>query len=117
MRKELNDCCFIYTLKQTGKFSEDKLNLMRLRIKTRYLSQGNIKKICDEFMIKIFISKINENPECKDKKRKILNNGHNFIGCEDEFIPINYATASILSTTLYDKVMNEDCPLHQSVYI
>ena len=59
---------------------------MRLRIKTRYLSQGNIKKICDEFMIKIFISKINENPECKDKKRKILNNGHYFIGCDKTFI-------------------------------
>ena len=83
MRKELNDCCFIYALKQTGKFSKDELNLMRLRIRTRYLSQGNIKKICDEFMIKIFISKINENPECKDKKRKILNNGHNFICCKE----------------------------------
>ena len=64
MRKELNDCCFIYTLKQTGKFSEDKLNLMRLRIITCYLPQGKIKKICDEFKINIFISKINENLEC-----------------------------------------------------
>ena len=64
MRKELNDCCFIYALKQTGKFSEDKLNLMRLRIKTCYLPQGKIKKICDEFKINIFISKINENLEC-----------------------------------------------------
>ena len=64
MRKELNDCCFIHTLKQTGKFSEDKLNLMRLRIKTCYLPQGKIKKICDEFKINIFISKINENLEC-----------------------------------------------------
>ena len=43
MIKELNDCCFIYVLKQTDKFSEDELNLMRLRIITHYLSQGNIK--------------------------------------------------------------------------
>ena len=43
MIKELNDCCFIYVLKQTGKFSEDELNLMRLRIITHYLSKGNIK--------------------------------------------------------------------------
>ena len=63
MRKELNDCCFIYALKQTGKFSKDELNLMRLRIKTRYLSQGNIKNIFDEFKNKINISKTNENSE------------------------------------------------------
>ena len=190
-RKELNDCCFIYALKQTGKFTEEELNVMRLRIKSRYLSQGNIKKICDEFKIKIIIFKINDDTECKNKKRKVINNDHNFIGYENatpdrtftfclyedhyylyertpfttdyinnidiapidatnkrcrknkdgslswkavnpdkeqshfmmsdkliislmkqnKFIPINYATASILSTTLYDKVKNKDYPL------
>ena len=51
-RKELNDCCFVYALKMSGKFSEDELNTIRLRIRNRNLSQTAVRAICEEFGIK-----------------------------------------------------------------
>ena len=77
-RDELNDCCFIYALKQTGCYSENDLNLMRLRINNRYLSQSSINSICEEFHIKIHLTYINEDAKrkkatiqsCKAGKRK-----------------------------------------------
>ena len=67
-RDELNDCCFIYALKQTGCYSENDLNLMRLRINNRYLSQSSINSICEEFNIKIKLSYINEDDKHNKKK-------------------------------------------------
>ncbi|MBO7121451.1 MAG: hypothetical protein J6V79_03575, partial [Bacilli bacterium] len=80
MRSELEDCCFIYALKQTGKFSEEELNLMRLRIKTRYLSQKSIEALCSEFHIKVFVHPIELNEGNKKKTKNVRSNKKNFIG-------------------------------------
>ena len=185
-REELNDCCFIYSLKQTGKFTEDELDLMRLRIKSRYISQGNISKLCEEFKIKLIVSRIDEGAT-KNKRTKVINHGNKYLGYanadkdktftfalyeehyfieektqftsnyiehiddapidafnkrlrkvrgvykwvnetetkrfisssdlirslmkQNKFIPIDYATGSILSTTLYDNVKDRDFKL------
>ena len=69
-REELNDCCFIYALKQTGSYTDDVLNKIRLRINNRYLSQSSINSLCEEFKIKIKLSYINEN-DSSNKKRII----------------------------------------------
>ena len=179
-REELNDCCFIYAVKQTGKFTEEQLNLMRMRIKSRYLSIGKIAEICEEFKFKVITRKI----ELTKKAEKIETKGKNFIGYKDaspemtfnfdlfeehwmihidktdftsdfikhideapedafnkrftkgkwmntndesrfisssnlikelfkqnKFTPINYATASILKTTLYDYIKDKDFSL------
>ena len=45
--KNYDDCCLIYALKQSGKFDENELNLMRLRIKRNYLSQADLKNLCE----------------------------------------------------------------------
>ena len=50
MRPKLEDC-LIYAFKQTGQFTEEELNLMRVRIKTRYISQDALKELCKEFHI------------------------------------------------------------------
>ena len=50
-RKELNDCCFVYALQQSGKISEEELNSIRLRIRNRNLSQTQMRTICEEFEI------------------------------------------------------------------
>ena len=60
-RKELNDCCFIYALQQTGEYTEEELNKMRLRINTRYLTHSSIENLCQEFKINLKITCINEN--------------------------------------------------------
>jgi len=182
-RSELDDCCFIYALKQTGKFDEGQLNLMRMRIKSRYLSVKSINSICEEFKIKLILRRI----DLEDKTEKIKAKGDKFIGYKEaseemtfnidlfndhwmihedktpfsasyikniniapedaevksyelkhgvykwvnhnpiryissskmilelmkqnKFIPINYATAAILKTTLYESVKDKDFPL------
>ena len=67
-REELNDCCFIYALKQTGSYTDDELNKIRLRINNRYLSQSSINSLCEEFKIKIKLSYINENDNTNKKR-------------------------------------------------
>ena len=44
-RKELNDCCFIYALQQTGEYTEEELNRIRLRINSRYLTHSSIEHL------------------------------------------------------------------------
>ena len=74
-REELNDCCLIYALKISGLFSEEELNLMRMRIKTRYLSFKTLKELCQEFHIKIIKHKIDEEAKGKNKtKNEIIGN-------------------------------------------
>ena len=81
MRKELEDCCFIYALKQTGQFSEEELNLMRLRVKTRYLSTKAIKALCKEFHIKVIVHVIDLNDNGSRKKiNNVRADGENFLG-------------------------------------
>ncbi len=75
-REELDDCCFVYALKQTGSYSDEVLNQIRLRINNRYLSQGSIEKICQEFKIHVKLTFIDESAKCKkqtvrSKKNKI----------------------------------------------
>ncbi len=84
-REELNDCCFIYALKQTGSYTEDELNKIRLRINNRYLSQSSINSLCEEFKIKIKLTYINESAKCK---KQTVRSGENkkyksFMGFKD----------------------------------
>ena len=68
-RCELNDCCFVYALMMTDCYDEPTLNQIRLRIQNRYLSQGSIEKICQEFHIHIKLSYIDEDTAGKNKKQ------------------------------------------------
>ena len=70
-RHELDDCCFIYALTQTGCYSEEELNQIRLRVQNRYLSQSSINKLCDEFKIHINLTNIDEEFEGKNKKKSV----------------------------------------------
>ena len=54
-----------------------------MKIKKRYLTQANLKELCDEFKLKIFASKINDKTSDKNKKDNIKNNHKEFIGYED----------------------------------
>ena len=49
-RKELNDCCFVYSL--MGIVDDNVLNSMRLRINNRNLNQKDVRCLCEEFGIK-----------------------------------------------------------------
>ncbi|MBR3617509.1 MAG: hypothetical protein IKN46_02405, partial [Acholeplasmatales bacterium] len=188
MRPELEDCCFLYALKQTEQFFEEELNLMRLRIKSRYLSQKAIQALCLEFHIKVkvhvvdfdedgnlkdinnvrvtgkdgktknhfgepdtdedrtfefnlfkehyfieertpftsdFIKRINSTSEnnynkmfknskwYKAEKSRFITSSNLVIKWfkQNKFTPINFATAAILKTELYDKVKDEEYPL------
>ena len=70
-RKELNDCCFIYALQQTGEYTEEELNRIRLRINSRYLTHSSIEHLCQEFKIHLKIISINEKAKGVNKKKQI----------------------------------------------
>ena len=76
-RKELNDCCFIYALQQTGEYSENDLNKMRLRIKNRILHNKHINEICEEFKIFIKLNYIDEDAALHKSRL-------NCIGCKEK---------------------------------
>ena len=84
-RDELNDCCFVYALKQTGNYTEDELNNIRLRINNRYLSQSSINALCEEFKIKIKLTYINESAVCKKQtvRSRENKNSKSFMGFKD----------------------------------
>ena len=84
-REELNDCCFVYALKQTGSYTEDELNKIRLRINNRYLSQSSINSLCEEFKIKIKLTYINESAKCKKQtvRSRANKNSKSFMGFKD----------------------------------
>ncbi|KAK8881860.1 hypothetical protein M9Y10_044496 [Tritrichomonas musculus] len=122
-REELNDCCFIYALSQTGSYDEDELNKMRLRINSRYLSQSSINKLCHEFKIHLKLSFINEEAKGKHKKEYIKSkkNGksNNYLGI-DKAAPNRTHTMNVYNnhyfieeqtpfSTYYIKHLNE-CP-------
>ena len=65
---ELNDCCFIYAVKQTGRFTDEQLNLMRMRIRSRYLSNKSIDEIAKEFRFKVNVCRIDLETAPKHKK-------------------------------------------------
>lgn len=64
-RSELDDCCFVYALKQSGKISKEDLDKIRLRVNSRYLSNGKLQKICDEFNIALKLKFIDDNKHDK----------------------------------------------------
>lgn len=60
-RRELNDCCFIYSLMMSNMLSEEEIKAMKLRIRHRNLSQANVRFLCEEFGIKSVIRNIKHN--------------------------------------------------------
>ena len=70
-RRELNDCCFVYALEQTGCYDKDTLDKIRLRIRNRYLSQSSINELCMEFGIHIKLTYIDEDASGKNKKKSV----------------------------------------------
>jgi hypothetical protein len=58
--KELNDCCFVYALQQSGKFTEGELNKIRMRIENRYLPLTKLEEIAKEFDIHLTIRDIDD---------------------------------------------------------
>ena len=83
VREELDDCCFIYALKISGKFTEDELNLMRLRITSRYLSVGKIDKLCKEFKIKVIVIERDDEKQSHYKRRTVQKGKNKFLGYAD----------------------------------
>ena len=81
--KDFDDCCFIYALKQANRLSDDTLNLMRMRINKRYLTQEHLKTLCDEFKLKLIVSNVDDEKESKYKCRKIKNHNEYFIGYKE----------------------------------
>jgi methionine salvage enolase-phosphatase E1 len=82
-RSELNDCCFVYALIQTGLFSEDTINKIRLRIRNRMLNQSKIRNICDEFQIQLILHYIDD--ESKQTSRKLTNRSKKAIPVEYKY--------------------------------
>ena len=83
--KPYDDCCLIYALKQSGKFTNDELNKMRMRIKRNYLTQADLKMLCDEFKFKIIAKKPSDNDK-QHKTNFIKNNHKNSIGAGEREI-------------------------------
>ena len=83
-REELNDCCFVYALQQTGEYSEDELNQIRLRINNRYQTHSAMDEICKEHKIHVKLGFIDESSESKNKRQQIISrkNGvsRNYLG-------------------------------------
>lgn len=69
-RKELNDYCFVYALRQDG-FNNDDLNKLRARFCCRYQSPKNINLVCQEFKIHLIIHDL----EYKSNHSLIRNQG------------------------------------------
>ena len=69
-RKELDNCCFFYALKQTGEQKEEILNKIRLKINTKSLTNSEVENFCMEF--KIYL-KMNYIDDSSKKKSKISN--------------------------------------------
>ena len=81
--KELDDCCFIYGLMMSNRLTTDELNKMRMMVKSKYLTQKNLKEICDRFKLKIYANSIDEEANLKHKKDKIRNHKNDYIGFDE----------------------------------
>ena len=69
---ELDDCCFIYAVKQTGKFTDEQLNIMCMRVHLRYLSNSSIDQIAKEFKFKVNVNRIDLETLAGHKKRSFV---------------------------------------------
>ena len=56
-RKELDDCCFIYALKQAG---FPNIHQLQARINSRYISQSQVNELCKEFDIQLTLRYFNK---------------------------------------------------------
>ena len=70
IRKELDDNCFIYALKEAN-FPNDILDQMRLRVRTRYISKKAIYQLCQEAKIGVSITFPSEATTEKGKRLKL----------------------------------------------
>ena len=77
VRKELNDCCFVYALKQSN-VPEDVVNKIKLAINSRYLSPNKIHTLCDDNLIHCKVTHIDESQGINAcHKLKVCVNGKN----------------------------------------
>ena len=87
VRKEFDDCCFVYALSKTGCYDPSILNQIRLRINNRFLTQNNLNQLCIEFGIHIDLTFIDEESTGRNKKRQVRSqkNGvrKNYLGVEE----------------------------------
>ena len=70
-RKELNDSCFVYALKQAD-VNNDTLNKIRRRIHTRKLGLSKMDAICEEFKLHVIVHDLedeNRNSKFRVKKK------------------------------------------------
>ena len=76
---ELEDCCFVYSLKVSGQFPENVLNQIRLKIQNRYLPLKCIEEICNEFKIHLIMHYITD-----DINQQVTLNNKKHIGVKQE---------------------------------
>jgi hypothetical protein len=92
-RPELKDCCFVYALQQTGLFTEDILNKIRLRIRSRMLNQSKIRAVCDDHRINLILHYIDDDatPRSQHQSRKLTNRSKNATPVEYQYtIEMNF---------------------------
>ena len=78
-RKELEDCCFVYSLKMSHQFQENILNQIRLKIQNRFLPIKCIEDICNEFKIHLILHYLSE-----ERNRQISVKNKKFIGVKQD---------------------------------
>ena len=86
VRKELNDCCFVYALKQSN-VPEDVVNKIKLAINSRYLSPNKIHTLCDDNLIHCKVTYIDESQGINAcHKLKVCVNGKyvNYLGANEK---------------------------------
>ena len=81
-RAELNDCCFVYALVQSGQFNDDELNKIRLRINNRCQHQKHVDKICVEFGIHCEVHELDD--DLVKKNRKCRSGNKSYLGVSNE---------------------------------
>ena len=85
-RKEFNDCCFIYALKQAG-VPETELNQIRCKILLRTQSVSKIDKICIEHYFHIILHCINDDQIINQNKKYVFrrkNGSKNYLGVKKD---------------------------------
>ena len=96
----MQECCFIYALKQTGKFSDEELNTMKLRITNRHLSRSAISRLCEEFHINLILHDIDDS---RNEKNRLVRNSkgmHDYKCIKGEWKAIkNKAGGKVLGDT------------------
>ena len=66
--------CFVYALQQSGKFTDEEIDLINDSINTRAYPCDTIKKLCELFDFSITLSKYSEEKKCINKTKRYGNN-------------------------------------------